>query len=121
MTGGQAVLDEFIDVRIEKKEEERRGEAVEEGFERVEVITEVEESRADVEEAGKSERMCVISDVKDPRHESRCLYCDEWVGRLHGGAIYLYTKYGRLYALADMDHVFDRCKNGLIENIRFLY
>jgi len=65
--------------------------------------------------------MGVIADVKDPRHESRCPYCDEWVGRLHGGAIYLYTKYGRLCALADMDHVYDGCKHGLVENIRFLY
>jgi len=28
---------------------------------------------------------------------------------------------GRLFALADMDHVYDDCKHGLIENIRFLY
>ena len=30
-------------------------------------------------------------------------------------------KRGRLFALADMDHVYDDCKHGLIENIRFLY
>ena len=28
---------------------------------------------------------------------------------------------GMLFALADMDHVYDGCKHGLIENIRFLY
>ena len=73
------------------------------------------------EAASRPKSMGVIADVKDPRHESRCPYCDEWVGRLHGGAIYLYTKYGRLCALADMDHVYDGCKHGLVENIRFLY
>jgi len=47
--------------------------------------------------------------------------CDEWVRKLHGGSIYLYVKNGRLTALADMDHVYDNCKHGLVENIRFLY
>jgi len=28
---------------------------------------------------------------------------------------------GMLFALADMDHVYEDCKHGLIENIRFLY
>ena len=88
MARGQAVLDEFIDVKVEKrKEEERRGEAVEEEFERVEAIAEVEESRAEEEaiaetgegirEARKSEKMHIIADIKDPNHESRCPYCDE--------------------------------------------
>jgi len=31
------------------------------------------------------------------------------------------VKRGRLFALADMDHVYDDYKHGLIENIRFLY
>jgi len=31
------------------------------------------------------------------------------------------VKRGRLYTLADMDHVYDDCKHGLVENIRFLY
>ena len=91
-------------------------------------VTEVEESRVVVEEAGegfkeskKSEKMNVIADLKDPEHRSRCPYCDEWVGRLHGGALYLYVKRGRLMALADMDHVYKDCKHGLIENLRFLY
>ena len=30
-------------------------------------------------------------------------------------------KRNRLFALADMDHVYKDCKHGLIENIRFLY
>ena len=46
--------------------------------------------------------MDIIADLKDPEHESRCPYCDEWVGRLHGGSIYLYLKRGRLLALADI-------------------
>ena len=68
-----------------------------------------------------SERSMVIADFKDPEHKNRCPYCDEWVGRLHGGSIYLYVKKGRLFALADMDHVYRDCRRGLVENIRFLY
>ena len=92
-----------------------------------EVIEEVEEVGEsgvvveEFEESRKSKKMNIIADLKDPEHKSRCPYCDEWIGKLHGGSIYLYTKYGRLYALADMDHVFDDCRHGLIENIRFLY
>jgi len=65
--------------------------------------------------------MNIIVDLKDPKHKSRCPYCDEWAGRLHGGLIYLFVKRGRLFALANMDHVFKDCKHGLIANIRFLY
>ena len=124
------MLDEFIEIETEKKkekrEEERRQEVVEE-FERAEVITGVEVSGAEEEaiakadEVKKSEKMKIIADSKDPQRESRCPYCDEWVGRLHAGALYLYTKHGRIYALADMDHVYEDCKHRLIENIRFLY
>jgi len=65
-----------------------------------------------VEEVKKSEKMNIIADVKDPEHRSRCPYCDEWVGRLHGGALYLYIKSDRLLALADIDHVYEDCKHG---------
>ena len=116
MGRGQALLDEFLDVKVEDKEEGRRGEEVE----RIDAIREVE-AVTKANEIQKSEKMRIIADIKDPEHRSRCPYCDEWVSRLHGGSIYLYTKYGRLYALADMDHVYDDCKHGLIENIRFLY
>jgi len=80
-----------------------------------------EEAITKADEVKKSEKMHIIADIKDPEHESRCPYCDEWVGRLHAGALYLYTKHGVIYALADMDHVYEDCKHGLIENIRFLY
>ena len=108
MARGQALLDEFVEIEVEKGREEK-----------IEGVEGAVEERA--EAASRPKSMGVMADVKDPRHESRCPYCDEWVGRLHGGAIYLYTKHGRLYALADMDHVFDRCEHGLVENIRFLY
>ena len=123
MARGQLLLDEFMEIETEKKEkeEERRGEVVE----KVEAITEgiraEEEAITKADEVEKSEKMHIIADLKDPEHESRCPYCDEWVGRLHAGALYLYTKHGGIYALADMDHVYDDCKHGLIENIRFLY
>jgi len=123
MARGQLLLDEFMEIETEKKEkeEERRGEVVE----KVEAITEgsraEEEAITKADEVEKSEKMHIIADLKDPEHESRCPYCDEWVGRLHAGALYLYTKHGEIFALADMDHVYDDCKHGLIENIRFLY
>lgn len=126
MVRGQAYLDEFVEIRVEKVKEEER---VEEGMERgeevveegVEAIEEVEEVGEEFKESRKSKKMNIIADLKDPEHKSRCPYCDEWVGRLHGGALYLYVKRGRLFALADMDHVYDDCKHGLIENIKFLY
>jgi len=124
----QSYIDEFVEIKVEKKEKveegiegegmERRGEVVEE---RVEVVGEVEESGVVVEESKESEEISVIADIKDPEHESRCPYCGEWVGRLHGRALYLCVKRGRLFALADMDHVYKDCKHGLIENIKFLY
>jgi len=113
----QSYLDEFVEIKVEKKEKEEErvgGEVVEE---RVEVVEEVEE----VEESRRSGKMNVVADVKDPEHKSRCPYCGEWVGRLHGGSIYLYVKGDRLFALADMDHVYKNYRRGLIENIRFLY
>ena len=116
----QSYLDEFVEIKVERKEkvEERveegmgRGDVVEE---RVEVIGEVEE----VEESKESEEMNVIADLKDPEHRSRCPYCGEWVGRLHGGALHLYVKRGRLFALTDMDHVYKDRRHGLMDNIRF--
>ncbi|RLG16640.1 hypothetical protein DRN63_03965 [Nanoarchaeota archaeon] len=75
----------------------------------------------EVEGSRRSEKINVIADLKDPGHRSRCPYCGEWVGRLHGRALYLYVKDDRLFALADMDHVYKNCRHGLIENIRFLY
>jgi len=62
-----------------------------------------------------------MADIKDPKHESRCPYCDEWVGMLHGGAMYLYVKNGRIEVLDDMDHVYNDCPEGLKEDIRALY
>jgi hypothetical protein len=40
---------------------------------------------------------------------------------LHAGSIFLYVRNGRLKALADIDHVFHKCREGLIDNIGFLY
>ena len=76
-----------------------------------------------VEGSKRSKKTDIIADLKDPEHKSRRPYCDEWVGRLRGGLIYLYVyvKKDRLFALADMDHIHKDCKHGLIENIRFLY
>jgi hypothetical protein len=40
---------------------------------------------------------------------------------LHAGSIFLYVRNGRLKALADIDHVFHKCREGLIDNISFFY
>jgi len=58
----------------------------------------------------------------------RCEVCGEPSGplafkrlRLHPGAVKLYCKnYFEYSARADMDHVYNRCRKGLIENLRFL-
>jgi len=53
-----------------------------------------------------------------------CEYCS-LKGRerytLHPGSIFLYVKDGKLKALADIDHVHHKCREGLIDNIGFLY
>jgi hypothetical protein len=53
-----------------------------------------------------------------------CEYCClKGRGRytLHAGSIFLYVKDGKLKALADIDHVYHKCREGLIDNIGFLY
>jgi hypothetical protein len=40
--------------------------------------------------------------------------------RLHAGALCLYLKGDRWLAVADIDHVYHRCRKGLIDNLRFL-
>ena len=75
----QSYLDEFVEIKVEKRE--KGEERIEEGMgrggevveERVEVVEEVEE----VEESRKSKKMNIIADLKDPEHKSRCPYCDE--------------------------------------------
>jgi len=41
--------------------------------------------------------------------------------KLHPGSLFIYFKDGRLKAIADIDHVYHKCREGLKENIRFLY
>jgi hypothetical protein len=54
----------------------------------------------------------------------RCGVCGEGSRferlRLHAGALYLYFKDGRWFARADIDHVYHRCRKGLIDNLRLL-
>jgi hypothetical protein len=54
----------------------------------------------------------------------RCGDCGEWSRlerlRLHAGALCLYFKDGRWLARADIDHVYHKCRMGLIDNLRFL-
>jgi len=39
----------------------------------------------------------------------------------HPGSIFLYVKDGELRVLGDIDHVYHKCREGLIDNIGFLY
>jgi hypothetical protein len=53
-----------------------------------------------------------------------CEYCGlKGRGRyiLHAGSIFLYVKDGKMKALADIDYVYYKCRDGLIDNIGFLY
>ena len=57
----------------------------------------------------------------------RCGLCGEPDGplgfkrlRLHAGALCLYFKDGRWLARADIDHVYHKCRKGLIDNLRLL-
>jgi hypothetical protein len=54
----------------------------------------------------------------------RCGVCGEGSRferlRLHAGALTLYLKGGRWIAVADIDHVYHRCRKGLIDNLRLL-
>jgi len=55
---------------------------------------------------------------------SKCNYCvlkDVKKYIFHPGSIFLYVKDGELKALADIDHVYHKCREGLIDNIGFLY
>jgi hypothetical protein len=55
---------------------------------------------------------------------TRCGVCGEGSRferlRLHAGALCLYFKDGRWLARADIDHVYHRCRKGLIDNLRLL-
>jgi hypothetical protein len=64
---------------------------------------------------------------EDEAEAGRCGLCGEPDGplsfrrhRLHAGALYLYLKGGRWIAVADIDHVYHRCRKGLIDNLRLL-
>jgi hypothetical protein len=55
---------------------------------------------------------------------SKCNYCilkemEKYI--FHPGSIFLYVKDGKLKVLADIDHVYYKCREGLIDNIGFLY
>jgi hypothetical protein len=63
--------------------------------------------------------------VGEPATEpSKCSYCvlkDVKKYIFHPGSIFLYVKDGELKVLADIDHVYYKCREGLIDNIGFLY
>jgi hypothetical protein len=86
------------------------------------------ELEADAEEGVEEETMGPETVERVMGAEAgRCGLCGEPDGplsfkrlRLHAGALYLYFKDGRWLARADIDHVYHRCRKGLIDNLRFL-
>jgi hypothetical protein len=91
------------------------------------------ELEADAEEGVEEETMGSETVERAERAEEseaeagRCGLCGEPDGplsfkrlRLHAGALYLYLKGGRWIAVADIDHVYHRCRKGLIDNLRLL-
>jgi hypothetical protein len=91
------------------------------------------ELEADAEEGVEEETMGPETVERAERAEEseaeagRCGLCGEPDGplsfkrlRLHAGALYLYLKGGRWIAVADIDHVYHRCRKGLIDNLRLL-
>jgi len=60
----------------------------------------------------------------DEAEAGRCGVCGEGSRferlRLHAGALCLYFKDGRWLARADIDHVYHKCRKGLIDNLRLL-
>jgi hypothetical protein len=82
----------------------------------------VEEETVGSETVERAERA-----EEDEAEAGRCGLCGEPDGplsfrrhRLHAGALYLYLKGGRWIAVADIDHVYHRCRKGLIDNLRLL-
>jgi hypothetical protein len=81
----------------------------------------------DEETVDEVEKESIEQSIREsPEHVSElhgCKYCGlKGRGRytLHAGSIFLYVKDGKLKALADIDHVFHKCREGLRENIKFL-
>jgi hypothetical protein len=86
------------------------------------------ELEADAEEGVEEETMGPETVERVMGAEAgRCGLCGEPDGplafkrlRLHAGALYLYFKDGRWLARADIDHVYHKCRKGLIDNLRLL-
>ncbi len=60
------------------------------------------------------------SSMECRREVGKCPYCRGVRFNLHSGAMYLYFKNSRVRVLADMEHIYSRYREGLIENIIFL-
>ncbi|MEN2975439.1 MAG: hypothetical protein ABDH32_07720 [Candidatus Caldarchaeales archaeon] len=98
----QLYLDDFIEGEVEKKQNMVVGKVEEVGEEKMDTYS-------------------TVSDVRDPEKSSRCPCCGGILYRLHSGAMYLYVRGGRFRVLADMDHVYDKCKYGFIDNLKYFY
>ncbi len=83
--------------------------AVAELEEETEAVGRVEDAAREEDDAGR----CELCGEPDGPLSSKRL-------RLHAGALTLYLRGGRWAARADIDHVYHRCRKGLVENIRFL-
>jgi hypothetical protein len=82
------------------------------------------QAEEDVGEEATVERAEGAEEGEEEAEAGRCGVCGEGSRferlRLHAGALYLYFKDGRWLARADIDHVYHRCRKGLIDNLRLL-
>jgi hypothetical protein len=114
--GDQTSLDSYLTTLDNFSGEDEDGELEADAEEGVEEETIGPETVERAERAEESEA-----------EAGRCGLCGEPDGplsfrrhRLHAGALYLYLKGGRWIAVADIDHVYHRCRKGLIDNLRLL-
>jgi hypothetical protein len=82
------------------------------------------QAEEDVGEEATVERAEGAEEGEEEAEAGRCGVCGEGSRferlRLHAGALCLYFKDGRWLARADIDHVYHRCRKGLIDNLRLL-
>jgi hypothetical protein len=114
--GDQTSLDSYLTTLDNFSGEDEDGELeadAEEGVEEETIGPETVERAERAEESEAEAGRCGLCGEPDGPQSFKRL-------RLHAGALCLYFKDGRWLARADIDHVYHRCRKGLIDNLRFL-
>jgi hypothetical protein len=114
--GDQTSLDSYLTTLDNFSGEDEDGELeadAEEGVEEETIGPETVERAERAEESEAEAGRCGLCGEPDGPQSFKRL-------RLHAGALCLYFKDGRWLARADIDHVYHRCRKGLIDNLSFL-